>query len=186
MCSWLTPVMCELTECECVSQLNSINAVIFTQAWVFYLLTTTIDCFYPSNPQLISTLSSPAPMYLITCTCILIHFRSTLLSTFLKKTHSWWLLVPKYTLELGLELELECECMSLLNVSVWVDWMWVCESTECECVSRLNVSVWVDWMWVCELTECACKSQLNVIVWVDWMWVWRLKCHFTTFLGRGY
>ena len=55
----------------------------------FYPLTSHVDSFYPSNPQLVSISSSPVPMYCITCTCIfLCIFRITLLGTFLKKTHS--------------------------------------------------------------------------------------------------
>ena len=37
----------------------------------FYLVTCQVDCFYLSNPQLVSISSSPVLKYRITCTCIL-------------------------------------------------------------------------------------------------------------------
>ena len=36
----------------------------------FYPVTCQVDCFYPSNHQLVSISSSPVLMYRITCTCI--------------------------------------------------------------------------------------------------------------------
>ena len=68
-----------------------------------------MDSFYPSNPQLVSISSSPVPnvLYYLYMHMLCV-FRSTLLCTFLKKTHSEWLLVPKYTY-----------CISYLVVSPW-------------------------------------------------------------------
>ena len=62
-------------------------------------------------------------MYHITCTCIFYVFLgATLLSTFLKRTHSGWLLVPKYTLE----HELDFVCPGVLYLSWCVLSVLVC------------------------------------------------------------
>ena len=74
---------------------------------LFYPLTT---CFFNHQLFILVILSKTLHHHhQHKCIILLVHaylcvFRSNLLGTFSKRTHSGWLLVPKYTLELELEL----------------------------------------------------------------------------------
>ena len=67
---------------------------------MFYLLTTIQYVFILVIPSKSLHHCHQHPCITLLVYVYFMRFRSTLLSTFLKMTHSGWILVPKYTLEL--------------------------------------------------------------------------------------
>jgi len=62
-------------------------------------------------------------------------------------------------------------CPGLLNVPIWVSWIFVYRSVEYCYLGQLNILIWISWIFASGSVEYSYGGQLNILSWVGSIWV---------------